>query len=192
MQTKHLSLALEEACFIVTSVEISPDWRLSAQCRISEVFFPPLKLYKITSLQVTKASLSLQLCQLRFRLDRVPLDLQRVRKDGRVERVKGWRHSYWEGSGGGERCSFDGPLHTWLSSSGARTAMAVSFWISTLSDRCTFPCVASFVVRNLKYLNHLSEPFDTLCDCSWRIKNQDTFQFPIPFFLNSVLPKRKK
>lgn len=150
MQTKHLSLALEEACFIVTSVEISPDWRLSAQCRISEVSPPPLKSHKITSLQVTKAPLSLQFSQLRRRRDRVPLDLKRVRKDGRVERGKGWRHSYWEGRGGGERRSFDGPLHRWLSSRGARMAMAVSFWISTLSDRCPFPCVASLVVRNLK------------------------------------------
>lgn len=149
MQTKHLSLALEEGCFIVSSVEISPDWRLSAQSRISEVFFPPLKSHKITSLQVTKASLSLQLSELRPRRDRVPLDLQHVRKAGRVERGKGRRHSYWEGRGGGERCSFDGPLHRWLSSRGARTAMAVSFWISTLSDRCPFPCMAS-LVKNLK------------------------------------------
>lgn len=107
MQTPHLSFVLRAGCFIFRSADISFVWCFSKKF-ISEVFLS----HKIPSLQVTMASLSLHFTQ-------SPFDLECVIKEWRMDRGREQRRFYWEGRGGGERCSFHGPLQRWLSSGGA-------------------------------------------------------------------------
>lgn len=136
MQTSHLSFLSGEECFIFRSAEIrlvscfSKKW-------ISEVFFCPAKYhhFRLQWLLCCCTSLSSN-----PDWTESPLDLECVRNERTVDKGRGQCHFYWEGRGGGEKGSFDGPLHRWLSSGGA-VAIAASFWISTLPDSHLCPCV---------------------------------------------------
>lgn len=105
------------------SADISFVWCFSKKF-ISEVFLS----HKIPSLQVTMASLSLHFTQ-------SPFDLECVIKEWRMDRGREQRRFYWEGRGGGERCSFDGPLQRWLSSGGAIAIAARCLFLNFHSAR---------------------------------------------------------